>query len=692
MFRAPRKYSEYVQDVPKSIDWILKNLSYLIANSGGGGGGVGTLQQVTDLGATTTNPIDTGGITSNYVLLDTLATPALQPGMFGWNDAFGTADLRLKGNNVTLQLGQEILARVVNKTGANLLESEYKVVRVRIASEGGAQGQRLAVVLAQGDNDPDSVTTLGIVTENIANNQEGFITILGNVNGINTTGSLQGEAWVDGDVLYLSPTVPGGLTKVKPTAPDHTVTVAYVVYAHATQGRLFVKIDNGYELDELHNVLITTPSSGQLLRYNGTVWVNWTPNYLTTNQTITLIGDVTGSGTTSIAATLSNTGVTAGSYTNANITVDSKGRITAASNGTGGGGGVGTLQQVTDLGATTTNAITVKGLTSNGSFTASGAIARGVYFNNTLVASANNDVLVGLDVNPTFTNGAFTGVANLAIRTKGDIQINGFNYNFGNAGFALKTFTGNTNISFFSADSLNGTGPGFGIYDNVNARYIASLRAGAPTNAIFLSVNGNLAIGYTTLTDAGYKLDINGTARIQGDLSTASGKNMLFGTTLPSRHTNSAAYPGIFVGNSNSSVMGETFPGYKGINMLANIVRDISLSWVHQDITQPGWMMTLNYETANTDLFTIIRSAPTAGVANFVRLFSVNGTGNVLIGTATDAGFKLDINGSVRVQNAVMRLGYLSSDPVSASNGDIYYNTTLNKFRGRENGVWVNLI
>jgi hypothetical protein len=74
----------------------------------------------------------------------------------------------------------------------------------------------------------------------------------------------------------------------------------------------------------------------------------------------------------------------------------------------------------------------------------------------------------------------------------------------------------------------------------------------------------------------------------------------------------------------------------------------------------------------------------------FAERMRLTSEGNLLINTTTNGTFRLDVNGTARIQNA-LTLGSLASDP-TGTNGMIYYNTTTNKFRGFENGAWVNLI
>jgi len=207
----------------------------------------------------------TGGIsTADYLDIDTAATPAGAVGRLSWDDGNGTASLGLKGGNVTLQLGQEMLARVYNDSGSALTDGQLVYIS-------GSQGNRVAVKLANANSEATSAGTLGMVTEPIAIGAEGFITIAGTVNGLNTA------ALTAGALLYLSTTA-GGYSMTAPTPPNHRVIVGYVERVHATVGSIYVKVDNGYELEELHNVLISTPTNDQVLQYESatSLWKNKT--------------------------------------------------------------------------------------------------------------------------------------------------------------------------------------------------------------------------------------------------------------------------------------------------------------------------------------------------------------------------------------------------------------------------------
>jgi hypothetical protein len=206
-------------------------------------------------------------INANSIGLDT--TPATVPttvGTMSWDDGEGVQNVLLKGGNVNLLSGTQEYARVYNDSGVTITKGQAVYIS-------GAQGNRVAVKLARADVEATSFGTIGLVAETIANGAEGFIIVSGALYKLNTTGLTAGAT------VYLSPSTAGAVTTTKPQAPEQLVVIGWVERVDNIVGSIYVKIDNGYELDELHDVRITSPQSGNILIYDATttpigVWKN----------------------------------------------------------------------------------------------------------------------------------------------------------------------------------------------------------------------------------------------------------------------------------------------------------------------------------------------------------------------------------------------------------------------------------
>jgi hypothetical protein len=270
-----------------------------------------------------------------------------------------------------------------------------------------------------------------------------------------------------------------------------------------------------------------------------------------------------------------------------------------------------------------------------GSITASGGNARGNYMQPTLVASANNNILVGLDIAPTFTNGAFTGVQNISLRLIG---------------------ASNRSMSLIAGDSSG------------NA-YITN---DITTQMTYTAGYGGHIFRFRDATNSSYPLYVAHNLVHGGNLSTSLGSSSFRWLSIFSVNISADTYQ--FQGTNAMSFLGAVNTG------------------IYFDLTNKH----LNIFTNNSQI---------------AKLFS---TGNVAIGTTTDAGYKLDVNGTTRIQSklsvgtpsaasAVMEVtsttqGFLPPRMTNAqmlaiatpAAGLVVYDTTNNKHCGYNGTAWQN--
>jgi hypothetical protein len=237
------------------------------------------------------NRLDVGAVQYNVATAQTVGVAKTI-----WNDTFGTLEFGLKGGNINYRLGQSSIVYVKSADNAGLTKGT-------VVYTAGSDGINKTVRLAQANAESTSSKTFGIIAETVTGGEKAFCTTFGNLEGINTS------AFAEGATIYLSPTVAGGMTTTKPSAPNHVVVVGFCLRSHATQGVIFVKVQNGFELDEIHDVAIGTLANNNLLAYEAgtSLWKN---------KTFAELGIVSGTGTTNFVTKWSNA---TGGLTNSQI-------------------------------------------------------------------------------------------------------------------------------------------------------------------------------------------------------------------------------------------------------------------------------------------------------------------------------------------------------------------------------------
>lgn len=135
-----------------------------------------------------------------------------------------------------------------------------------------ADGTNMIVSKASNASEATSSKTMGLIAQSLAHNGKGYVITEGLLAGLNTGSATAGDpVWLGtgGNLLY-------GLAS-KPVAPAHLVFIGIVTRAQTNNGEIFVRPQNGFEMNELHDVLITNPTNGQAITFDNGLWKNATP-------------------------------------------------------------------------------------------------------------------------------------------------------------------------------------------------------------------------------------------------------------------------------------------------------------------------------------------------------------------------------------------------------------------------------
>ena len=562
MFRPPTKYSEYLQDVRKSIDYILKRVNATTVTQIVAGTNV-TISPASGTGVVTINASGGGG---------------------GGLPAGGTAGQILsKINSVDYNAEWIDNYALWTSTLKHEVKAGEAINKGQAVYVSTADGTNMIVSKASNTSEATSSKTMGLLAQNLATNGKGFVITEGLLAGLNTSGASAGDpVWLgaNGDLIF-------GLIN-KPYAPLHLVSIGIVTRVNSNNGEIFVKVQNGFELDELHNVDARFPNNNDGIFYNSTTHL-WEHKPVSAVYATPTLAQVTTAGNTTTNA------ITVGGLTVATNLI-----YTDTINGRVGINTASPLFPLDVLGtakfASTTSGIIIRDWTAFNTY-------RAIYKASETPSDLNYLIAMDSDV---LINSRGSGT---------DIRFNGaIRARFGNA-FSLRVIGSGTTSATVGFEAANSSStPLFQVRDN-----------------------GNVLIG--TTTDAGYKLDVNGTARVQSSFT---------GSVLKIDGTGAAT-------------------GFEINSQLDNDLR-------------PSYMV---FSRGGTQKYIVGHSYGRSGFfisngTDTVTYLNINLAGNVLVGTTTDSNAKFVVAGSITAASAIARGVYFNNTLVAAANNDVLVGLDIN--------------
>jgi len=607
-----------------------------------------TLLQIANLFATT-GTVSSVAVTESGDALTITGSPITSAGTINIGFAGNSTQyINGAGNLVTfpsiISQAANLVTEVYNSTGATLTKGTIVYIN-------GGQGNLPTVTKALATGDSTSAQTFGVVQANITNNNNGYVVVAGKLSDLDT------QAYTAGTQLYLSSTTAGTWTSTKQYAPNHLVYVGVVVRSHPTQGIVEVKIQNGYELDELHDVAAQTPSNndGLFFESSTSLWKN--------KSIATILGGtpVTGTGTTNTlpkftgASTIGNSNIT---DTGSLITLGSDTYVNGAM-----GFGTSTL---------------------------------GSYIIRIVSPLTGGTTTYGISNAPVIQS-SVTSAASI-YRTAPQTQAASFTLSNLNHFFAEQSVIGagstvSTQIGFYADNSLIGATNNYGFYGGIPSgtnRWNLYM-AGTANNYM----GGALGIGATSLTARGLSVSkniTNGTVSygivsdgtIQSDVTSSGSYYLTSANTAPASFTLSNIYH--YLASQSTFGVGSTITSQAAFQVQANLIGATN-NYGFRGLIPSGtnrWNLYMdgtadNYLAGNTGIGnsqTYVSSGPiltttlTNGGSGYVDGTYVDVATTTASSASTGALFTVVVSGGVAISATLTWAGglYRAGDVLNISN------------------------